>query len=151
MRDIRDREGILVFYYPRMRNMFNMKLFVDTDADTRLARRVMRDIRDRGRDLENVLHQYTTLVKPAFEEFCLPTKKYADVIVPRGAENTVAIDLISQHMQDIIWRSSGSREVSPSESSNGRPSSKSGSNSSISSSSASSGRASSSPDSRISR
>ena len=86
----------------------------------------MRDIRDRGRDLEHVLHQvlqqkntktfstkdlksqvsmmilpsqYTTLVKPAFEEFCLPTKKYADVIVPRGAENTVAIDLISQHMQ----------------------------------------------------
>ena len=75
----------------------------------------MRDIRDRGRDLENVLHQvkslkprikteippsqYTSLVKPAFEEFCLPTKKYADVIVPRGAENTVAIDLISQHMQ----------------------------------------------------
>ena len=73
----------------------------------------MRDIRDRGRDLEHVLHQYTTLVKPAFEEFCIPTKKYADVIVPRGAENVVAIDLISQHMQDIIWRSSGSREESP--------------------------------------
>ena len=52
-------------------------------------------------------------MKPAFEEFCLPTKKYADVIVPRGAENTVAIDLISQHMQDICWRNSGSREVSP--------------------------------------
>merc|ERR1711971_809953 len=145
-------EGILVFYFPGIRNTFNLKLFVDTDADTRLARRVLRDISERGRDLENVLHQYTTLVKPAFEEFCLPTKKYADVIVPRGAENTVAIDLISQHMQDFIWRSSGSREVSPSESSNGRSSSKSksGSNSSINSS-ASSGRASSSPDSRISR
>jgi len=150
-------EGILVFYFPRMRDLFHLKLFVDTDADTRLARRVRRDIRDRGRDLEHVLHQYTTLVKPAFEEFCLPTKKYADVIVPRGAENTVAIDLISQHMQDIIWRSNGSREVSPTESSenrsNGRSSSKSssksGSNSSINSTS--SGRASSSPDSRISR
>ena len=58
--------------------------------------------------------QYTTLVKPAFEEFCIPTKKYADVIIPRGAENTVAIDLISQHMQDIVWRSKGSREESPS-------------------------------------
>merc|ERR1711936_591107 len=116
-----------------------MGLFVDTDADTRLARRVMRDIRDRGRDLEHVLQQYTTLVKPAFEEFCLPTKKYADVIVPRGAENTVAIDLISQHMQDIIWRSSSSREVSPSESAKGRSptSSKSGSNSSIDSASSS--------------
>merc|ERR1719476_971521 len=64
----------------------------------------------RGRDLEHVLHQYTTLVKPAFEEFCLPTKKYADVIVPRGAENTVAIDLIKQHIQDIIWRSNGNKE-----------------------------------------
>jgi len=101
-------EGILVFYYPNIRNMFNMKLFVDTDPDTRLARRVLRDIEERGRDLEHVLHQYTTLVKPAFEEFCIPTKKYADVIVPRGAENTVAIDLIKQHIQDIIWRSNGS-------------------------------------------
>jgi len=102
-------EGILVFYYPALRTMFNMKLFVDTDADSRLARRVLRDIEERGRDLEHVLHQYTTLVKPAFEEFCLPTKKYADVIVPRGAENTVAIDLIKQHIQDIIWRSNGAR------------------------------------------
>ena len=60
---------------------------------------MLRDIEERGRDLEHVLHQYTTLVKPAFEEFCIPTKKYADVIVPRGAENTVAIDLIKQHIQ----------------------------------------------------
>jgi len=104
-------EGILVFYFPNIRDLFHLKLFVDTDADTRLARRVMRDIRDRGRDLEHVLHQYTTLVKPAFEEFCIPTKKYADVIVPRGAENTVAINLISQHMQDIIWRGNGGRDV----------------------------------------
>ena len=62
-------------------------------------RRVLRDISERGRDLENVLHQYTTLVKPAFEEFCIPTKKYADVIIPRGAENTVALDLIKQHIE----------------------------------------------------
>jgi len=106
-------EGILVFYFPRIGELFNLKLFVDTDADTRLARRVLRDIEERGRDLEHVLHQYTTLVKPAFEEFCIPTKKYADVIVPRGAENVVAIDLIRQHIQDIIWRSNGSRHGSP--------------------------------------
>jgi len=106
-------EGILVFYYPKLRNMFNIKLFVDTDADTRLARRVLRDIEERGRDLEHVLHQYTTLVKPAFEEFCIPTKKYADVIVPRGAENVVAIDLIKQHIQEIIWRSNGNKADSP--------------------------------------
>jgi len=106
-------EGILVFYFPKIRELFNLKLFVDTDADTRLARRVLRDIEERGRDLEHVLHQYTTLVKPAFEEFCIPTKKYADIIVPRGAENIVAIDLIKQHIQDIIWRSNGSRQDSP--------------------------------------
>merc|ERR1711923_523289 len=104
-------EGILVFYYANMRNMFDLKLFVDTDADIRLARRVMRDIEERGRDLEHVLHQYTTLVKPAFEEFCIPTKKYADVIIPRGAENVVAIDLIKQHIQDIICRSNGEKQA----------------------------------------
>lgn len=97
-------EGILVFYNKEVRDLFDMKLFVDTDADTRLARRVLRDIEERGRDLENVLFQYTNLVKPAFEEFCLPTKKHADVIIPRGADNTVAVELVAQHIQDIIWR-----------------------------------------------
>ncbi|CAL4061157.1 unnamed protein product, partial [Meganyctiphanes norvegica] len=95
-------EGILMFYQPQIRDLCHMKLFVDSDADTRLARRVMRDTRERGRKLEQVLNQYTCLVKPAFEEFCLPTKKFADVIIPRGAENTVAIDLIVQHIRDII-------------------------------------------------
>jgi len=95
-------EGLLPFYFPAVRNVFNMKLFVDTDADTRLSRRVMRDMKERGRDLELILHQYTTHVKPAFEEFCLPTKKYADVIIPRGADNVVAIDLIVQSVQDIL-------------------------------------------------
>jgi uridine kinase len=79
-----------------------MKLFVDTDSDTRLARRVPRDIKERGRDLDQVLNQYMYFVKPAFEEFCSPTKKYADVIIPRGADNTVAIDLIVHHIRDIL-------------------------------------------------
>merc|ERR1719493_402572 len=100
-------EGILVFYFPNIRELFNLKLFVDTDADTRLARRVLRDIEERGRDLENVLFQYTNLVKPAFEEFCLPTKKHADVIIPRGADNTVAISLVAQHIKDIIQKRNG--------------------------------------------
>ncbi|KAK4308245.1 hypothetical protein Pmani_020051 [Petrolisthes manimaculis] len=95
-------EGILMFYQPEIRELFHMKLFVDSDADTRLARRVMRDTRERGRALEVVLNQYTNLVKPAFEEFCLPTKKFADIIIPRGAENTVAINLIVQHIQEIV-------------------------------------------------
>ncbi|MEE6496176.1 hypothetical protein FKM82_002248 [Ascaphus truei] len=95
-------EGILAFYVQDIRDMFQMKLFVDTDADTRLSRRVLRDINERGRDLEQILSQYITFVKPAFEEFCLPTKKYADVIIPRGADNLVAINLIVQHIQDIL-------------------------------------------------
>ncbi|KAK2841155.1 hypothetical protein Q7C36_012734 [Tachysurus vachellii] len=95
-------EGILMFYSQEIRDLFQMKLFVDTDADTRLSRRVLRDISERGRDLEQVLTQYITFVKPAFEEFCLPTKKYADVIIPRGADNLVAINLIVQHIQDIL-------------------------------------------------
>ncbi|XP_061307922.1 uridine-cytidine kinase 2 isoform X2 [Pezoporus flaviventris] len=65
-------------------------------------RQVLRDISERGRDLEQILSQYITFVKPAFEEFCLPTKKYADVIIPRGADNEVAINLIVQHIQDIL-------------------------------------------------
>ncbi|XP_063974205.1 uridine-cytidine kinase isoform X1 [Diachasmimorpha longicaudata] len=95
-------EGILVFYFPKIRDLFHMKLFVDTDSDTRLARRVPRDIKERGRDLDYVLNQYMNFVKPAFEEFCLPTKKFADVIIPRGADNTVAIDLIVHHIWDIL-------------------------------------------------
>ncbi|XP_024617917.1 uridine-cytidine kinase 1 isoform X1 [Neophocaena asiaeorientalis asiaeorientalis] len=79
-------EGILVFYSQEIRDMFHLRLFVDTDPDVRLSRRVLRDVH-RGRELEQILTQYTTFVKPAFEEFCLPTKKYADVIIPRGVDN----------------------------------------------------------------
>ncbi|XP_076436413.1 LOW QUALITY PROTEIN: uridine-cytidine kinase 2-B-like [Babylonia areolata] len=116
-------EGILVFYFPELRNMFHMKLFVDTDPDTRLSRRVLRDIQERGRNLEKILHQYTSLVKPAFEEFCLPTKKYADVIIPRGADNTVAIDLIVQHIQELMRpnRQNFKRQRYNSDSQVGRP------------------------------
>ncbi|CAF1348695.1 unnamed protein product [Adineta ricciae] len=95
-------EGILVFYFPEVRNLFQMKLFVDTDADTRLARRVLRDMKEHGRNLEHVLNGYTNYVKPSFEDFCLPTKKYADVIIPRGADNHVAVDLIVQHIRDYL-------------------------------------------------
>jgi uridine kinase len=79
-----------------------MKLFVDTDADTRLARRVLRDMKQHGRSLEHILAGYTNYVKPSFEDFCLPTKKYADVIIPRGADNLVAVDLIIQHIRDFF-------------------------------------------------
>ncbi|KAI4336304.1 hypothetical protein L6164_014845 [Bauhinia variegata] len=92
-------EGILVFHEQRVRNMMNMKLFVDADADVRLARRIRRDTVERGRDVHSVLEQYAKFVKPAFDDFILPSKKYADIIIPRGGENRVAVDLIVQHIR----------------------------------------------------
>ncbi|KAL4395815.1 hypothetical protein AHAS_Ahas01G0029600 [Arachis hypogaea] len=92
-------EGILVFHDPRVRELMNMKIFVDTDADVRLARRIRRDTGEKGRDIAVVLDQYSKFVKPAFDDFILPTKKYADIIIPRGGDNHVAIDLIVQHIR----------------------------------------------------
>lgn len=92
-------EGILIFFTKYMREIMDMKIFVDTDPDTALARRIRRDINERGRDLEGVLKQYETFVKPAFDEFIQPSKKYADVIIPRGGDNFVAIDLLVQHIK----------------------------------------------------
>ncbi|KAK4365760.1 hypothetical protein RND71_013640 [Anisodus tanguticus] len=105
-------EGILVFHDARVRNLMSMKIFVDTDADVRLARRIGRDTVERGRDINSVLEQasvpflkyvilpsYAKFVKPAFDDFVLPSKKYADVIIPRGGDNHVAIDLIVQHIR----------------------------------------------------
>ena len=101
-------EGILAFHDKRMRDMMDMKIFVDLDGDVRLSRRVYRDIKDRGRGVENVIERYHKFVKPAFEGFIKPTRKYADIIIPRGAENTPAIDLISQHLKfGLIQRLSG--------------------------------------------
>ncbi|XP_076943389.1 uridine kinase-like protein 4 [Bidens hawaiensis] len=92
-------EGILIFHDPCVRNMLNMKIFVDTDADVRLARRIRRDTTEKGREIGMVLDQYSKFVKPSFENFILPTKKYADIIIPRGGDNHVAIDLIVQHIR----------------------------------------------------
>jgi len=97
-------EGILIFYESKIRHLMNMKIFVDTDADTRLVRRIRRDIKFRGRELEGVLHQYSRFVKPAFDEYIMPTKKHADVIIPRGADNHVAIGLITHHLKQILER-----------------------------------------------
>ncbi|RWR79341.1 uridine kinase-like protein 3 isoform X1 [Cinnamomum micranthum f. kanehirae] len=91
-------EGILVLHDPRVRDLMNMKIFVDTDSDLRLARRIKRDTVERGRDIQSVLDQYAKFVKPGFEEYILPSKKYADIVIPRGGDNVVAIDLIVQHI-----------------------------------------------------
>jgi len=87
-------EGILSFVNKEVRDLLDVKIFVDTDSDIRLCRRLSRDISERGRDLRGVLKQYGTFVKPAFDSYIEPTKLYADIIVPRGAENEIAIDMI---------------------------------------------------------
>ncbi|XP_018911744.1 uridine-cytidine kinase-like 1 isoform X1 [Bemisia tabaci] len=91
-------EGILGFYNKEVLKMLDLKIFVDTDADVRLARRLQRDIVARGRDLDGVLKQYCTMVKPAFTHYIAPAMVHADIIVPRGGENEVAIALIVQHV-----------------------------------------------------
>lgn len=95
-------EGIMVFYPKELREMMNMKIFVDTDDDVRLARRIQRDVAHRGRTLESVLEQYSKFVKPSFEEFIIPTKKYADVIIPFQKQNPVGVELIVRHIQSKL-------------------------------------------------
>ncbi|KAI8826653.1 uridine-cytidine kinase B [Fimicolochytrium jonesii] len=95
--------GIFMLYKRRVRDALNLKVFVDVDSDVRLARQVVRDTEERyKKSLEKILQYYITFVKPAFEDFILPSKKFADVIIPRGHQNTVAIDLLTQHIIDIL-------------------------------------------------
>ncbi|CAG9771126.1 unnamed protein product [Ceutorhynchus assimilis] len=91
-------EGILTFHNLKVTEMLDMKIFVDTDADVRLARRLKRDISQRGRDLDGVIKQYTSMVQPSFNHYIAPLMSHADIIVPRGGENQVAIQLIVQHV-----------------------------------------------------
>jgi uridine kinase len=95
-------DGILVLTDPRMRELFDVKIFVDTDADIRLIRRLRRDIVERGRPLEEILDQYLTTVQPMHLEFVEPSKRYADVIVPRGGDNTVAIEMIAAKIRQRV-------------------------------------------------
>ncbi|KRL53237.1 uridine kinase [Lacticaseibacillus manihotivorans] len=87
-------EGILVLADPALRDLMDVKLFVDTDADVRVLRRIQRDTQARGRSLNSVIDQYLTTVRPAYLEFIEPTKRFADVIIPEGGQNRVAIDLV---------------------------------------------------------
>ena len=87
-------EGILVLADPALRALMDVKLFVDTDADVRVLRRIQRDTQARGRSLNSVIDQYLTTVRPAYLEFIEPTKRFADVIIPEGGQNRVAIDLV---------------------------------------------------------
>ena len=95
-------EGILILEDPRLRDLMDIKVYVDTDDDIRLARRILRDIKERGRSVESVINQYVEVVKPMHHQFIEPTKRYADIIVPEGGYNQVAIDLLATKIHSIL-------------------------------------------------
>jgi uridine kinase len=97
-------EGILVFVDQSLRSLMDIKVFVDTDADTRFIRRLRRDVADRGRTMESVIDQYQTTVKPMHLEFVEPSKRYADIIVPQGGHNTVAVELLLTLIRSVAAR-----------------------------------------------
>ena len=92
-------EGILIFENQELRDLMDIKIFVDTDADVRLCRRIKRDVNKRGRTLESVLTQYQDTVKPMHERYVEPSKKYADIVVPEGGKNWIALDMILGRIQ----------------------------------------------------
>ena len=95
-------DGILIFENKELRDLMDIKVFVDTDADIRLARRILRDVRERGRSMESVITQYTSTVKPMHEEFVEPSKKYADVIIPEGGFNSVAVSMLIHNIRSLL-------------------------------------------------
>ena len=95
-------EGILIFQNRELCRQMDVKIFVDTDADVRILRRITRDVRDRGRSLESVVNQYLTTVKPMHEMFVEPSKRNADVIIPEGGHNSVALDMIIERVRAHI-------------------------------------------------
>lgn len=95
-------EGILIFAEPELRKLFDVRIFVDTDADIRFIRRLQRDINERGRTTQSVIQQYMETVRPMHLEFVEPSKRYASVIIPEGGFNTVALDLIVARIESML-------------------------------------------------
>ena len=95
-------EGILVLENEKLRNLMDIKEFVDTDDDVRILRRIRRDIEERGRTLDSVITQYMDAVKPMYHQFIEPTKRYADVIIPEGVSNTVGVDILTTKIASIL-------------------------------------------------
>jgi len=95
-------EGILLLEDPDLRDLMDMKLYVDTDPDVRFIRRLKRDVKERGRDLDNVINQYESVVRPMHLQFVEPSKRYADIIIPGGGRNKVAIDLIKTKIASLL-------------------------------------------------
>ena len=96
-------EGILIFMEPLLRELFDIKIFVDTDADIRFIRRLQRDIAERGRTSDSVIHQYLETVRPMHLEFVEPSKRYADLIIPEGGLNTVAMDIMVARINSLLY------------------------------------------------
>ncbi|MCL2702565.1 MAG: uridine kinase [Defluviitaleaceae bacterium] len=94
-------EGILLFENKELRDLMDIKIFVDADADIRIIRRITRDVKERQRDLDSVIAQYCGTVKPMHEQFVEPSKKYADIIIPHGGHNTVALNMIIEKIRSI--------------------------------------------------
>lgn len=105
-KDVIILEGILILEDERLRNLMDMKLFVDTDADIRIIRRMLRDIKERGRTIDSVIDQYVSVVRPMHNQFIEPTKRYADIIIPEGGQNHVAIDLMVTKIKTILEQKS---------------------------------------------
>ena len=101
-------EGLLIFADKRLRDLMDMKVFVDTDADLRLSRRLQRDIEERGRSALSVISQYLRTVRPMHLEFVEPSKRYADVIIPEGGFNEVAIDMVATRLRSLIGEANSS-------------------------------------------
>lgn len=101
-RDIIIVEGILILEDERIRDLLDIKVYVDTDADIRILRRMIRDINERGRTVDSVVEQYLSVVRPMHMQFTEPTKRYADIIVPEGGHNKVAIDILVSKIKDIL-------------------------------------------------
>lgn len=98
-------EGILLFVEPELRNLMDIRIFMDTALDVCLTRRLSRDLLERGRSVESVLQQYHDTVRPMYLQFIEPSKRYADIIVPRGGENRIAIDMIKAKMRELLAHS----------------------------------------------
>lgn len=95
-------EGILVLENRELRDLMDIKIYVDTDADERLMRRIRRDMENRGRSIDSIIEQYSQTVKPMHEEFVEPSKKYADIIIPRGGENAAGIDMLITYLTKML-------------------------------------------------
>lgn len=103
-RDIVIVEGILVLEDPIVRDLLEIKIYVDTDADVRIIRRLLRDIKERGRSVDSVINQYLNVVRPMHMQFIEPSKRYADIIIPEGGHNKVAIDIIVANIKQYLQK-----------------------------------------------